>query len=93
MVRFNLSLTLKAVFLAAMTWVAITAWDEVFDRTIIRVLNLNKDSIPTWVFIAVVTTVIAVIVLYVFDLNMGDILGEVLGGDQPNPPSVSESAA
>lgn len=75
---FNLRLTLKAVVLATVSWIIITNFDSLFDAIVISVFHLPPTGIRSYLIQSIVSLLIGLLVLYAYDVNLGDILGEVL---------------
>lgn len=73
--NINLIFTLQIIFLVAIAFMAITAWDEFLDRTVIKYFNLNRESVRTWFIIAVSSTSLFILLLYIFGVEAHDILG------------------
>jgi len=67
--------TIKILIIVIIAFLVITAWDEVIDRTIIQFLNLDKDSIITWLIIAAIATLILIIIILIFDIELHDLFG------------------
>jgi len=67
--------TIEILIIVIIAFLVITAWDEVIDRTIIQFLNLDKDSIISWLIIAVIATLILIIIIIIFDIELHDLFG------------------
>jgi hypothetical protein len=67
--------TIEILIVVIIAFLVITAWDEVIDRTIIQFLNLDKDSIITWLIIAAIATLILIIIIILFDIELHDLFG------------------
>ena len=67
--------TIQILIIVIIAFLVITAWDEVIDRTIIQFLNLDKDSIITWLIIAAIATLILIIIILIFDIELHDLFG------------------
>jgi hypothetical protein len=73
--RFDLGYTLKILIIAAIAFLAITAYDELIDKTIIQLFNLDREAVSTWVFISTISTVLLIGIIYLFKIDAHDILG------------------
>ena len=67
--------TIEIIIIVIVAFLVITAWDEVIDRTIIKYLNLDKDSITTWLIIALIATFILIIIIIIFNIEVHDLFG------------------
>lgn len=67
--------TLQILLLAVIAFWVITAWDAALDLTLIKYLNLDPDSIIAHIIIGVIATIILIILLLIFGLELHDLLG------------------
>lgn len=67
--------TIQILIIVIIAFLVITAWDEVIDRTLIKYLNLDKDSIITWLIIAIIATFSLIIIIIIFNIEAHDLFG------------------
>lgn len=71
METLELTVTLKGLILFILLWFAITAWDEVIDRALFSLLDLNEESIEGWLLIAFIDTVLVLFIFYALGVPIG----------------------
>ena len=67
--------TIKILIIVIFAFLVIAAWDEVINMVLIKYLNLDKDSITTWLIIAIIATVLLFIIIIIFNVEAHDLLG------------------
>lgn len=72
------------ILVSVFAWNVITAFDNIIDLSLIKLLNGSADSIKTWIQIALISTAIVAILLYLFCVNPSEIFGVTLGGCKTN---------
>lgn len=75
MAGIDFALTIKIIIIAVVAFLVITAWDEVLDRLVFKLLKLDKNKISSWVVVAVIMTVLLFIIMAIFKIQAHDILG------------------
>jgi hypothetical protein len=73
--KLDISFTIKVIIIAVIALLVITAWDEVIDRCIFKFFNLDRESISSWIIIAVISTVLLIVILLIFGIEVHDLIG------------------
>jgi len=63
-----------AVF-AIVTWNMVTAWDALIDKLILSMIPFDPEALVSLLIVAIITTIIAVVVMYSLRKNVSDIIG------------------
>lgn len=66
---------LKVMFLAILLWFVITAWDDVIDRLLFTVLQVDPASIWSWVLVAMLHTIVALAIFLWMDVDLVETFG------------------
>lgn len=75
MAIIDFALTIKIIVIAVIAFLVITAWDEVLDRLVFKLLKLDKEKISSWMIVATIMTVLLFIIMAIFKIQAHDILG------------------
>ena len=71
----KLGFTIKFFLIALIAFIVITAWSEVVIRWVVEYFDLDKDYISTWFKLAIGSTVVLMIVLITFNIELHDLFG------------------
>ena len=72
---FDITLAIKAIFLASITFIIITAVDDFIDRLLLKTFNLDADKTSTWAILSVIYILFALAVLYLMNQSLPGIIG------------------
>lgn len=67
--------TFQILLIAVIGFWVITAWDATLDRIMINTFDLDENSVWTHVIIGIISTIIFIILLMIFNIEAHDILG------------------
>lgn len=73
--KFNLWYAIAGIVIASIAWAVVMAWDEVISLVIIRVFGLDKDSLWSFFVVAVVTSLLAIVMFWLFSIDLLYTLG------------------
>jgi hypothetical protein len=76
--KFNLWYAIAGIVLASIAWAVVMAWDEVISLAIIKIFKLDKDSLWSFFVVAIVTSLLAIILFYLFNIDIMYVLGIAL---------------
>jgi hypothetical protein len=71
----NVSFTIKIIIIAIIAFLVINAWDEVFNLFVVKILKIDRDSIWSWLIVAILATASLVGILFLFKVEAHDLLG------------------
>jgi len=71
----DLLFTFKVIIIAVVAYNMITAWDEVIDRTFFRLFGLDSEKIWSWFLVAMFSTTLLIVILYLAGIEAHDVLG------------------
>jgi hypothetical protein len=72
---FDLKTSAAVALLAIVTWNMVTAWDALIDKLVLTICPWEPDSIWALIMVALITSIIAIIVMYNLRRNVSDVLG------------------
>ena len=71
----DFQLTIKILIIAIVSFLVITAWDEVIDRFMFKYFNLDPEEISSWLIVAVIATFSLFLLLLIFNIEIHDVIG------------------
>jgi len=75
MSKLDFVFTLKILLLAVIAYIIITAWGEVISRTLLQIFGFDRESIISWLILALLSTTFLILILNYLEIEAHDILG------------------
>jgi hypothetical protein len=71
----DVKFTLKILILAIVAFLVITVWDELLNRFLFDILELDREKTSSWLVVGVISVILLFVLLYIFKIEGHDILG------------------